>query len=419
MEPRTFGPFSLDPSVPRLTRDGRVLSLRPRALQVLWVLASHAGQTVGFRQMIDEAWAGTLVSKHTVAVTVGEAKRVLGEYGSWIVYRPNLGYSFNVPRLDEAIRRAWHLSSRQTREGIEKARTCFEETARQDPGDVRAWEGLAWSCLMLGTYGMVPSRGVYQSFWEAHRRAVELAGLTPELRAHRAHGLLVFERRVAPAEEDLLQVIRDLPNHVDTSIRLAMLYAISGRLPLAVETLERVRKMDPLAPTLPGAEVFVHLCRRDFDTAVRIGHQAMELHPYVPLARALYGDALALAGRYAEAIEQYRTAWATSSDVPWLRALEATALANDGQRGAALETLRQLEDLRRLTYVDAYFLAPLHAALGDTERGMEELERAVEEDSATLFLLNADPRMDPLRGHPGFGRLRDRVFHSSATTVTA
>lgn len=88
----TFGPFSLDVSTTRLLRDGVEVELRPQAFQALWILLQNGGRPVDYEQMIRDAWDGILVSRHTVAVTVGEVKKALREYGSWITCQPGLGY---------------------------------------------------------------------------------------------------------------------------------------------------------------------------------------------------------------------------------------------------------------------------------------------------------------------------------------
>jgi hypothetical protein len=81
--------------------------------------------------------------------------------------------------------------------------------------------------------------------------------------------------------------------------------------------------------------------------------------------------------------------------------------------------LEQLEQLRNTEYVDAYFQAQLLHALGRKDEAFLELERAVNENSAALFVLDVDPRVDPLRADPRFRAIRDRVFRNSALTARA
>jgi DNA-binding winged helix-turn-helix (wHTH) protein len=418
VEPIPFGPFCLDAANSRLLRDGVEVEIRPQALHVLQVLVQNSGRHVSYEQMIQEAWNGTLVSKHTVAVTVGEVKKILGEFGPWISYRPRMGYCFEAPHADDLVRQGWHCWNRGTREGFEKG-LCYFQRAARESNDPRAFEGASLCYMMMGTCGMRPAREMYQGFLQAHRRAVALSGLTADLRADRAQGLHVFEHKNAEAEADLLQALREKPRWAPAHIRLTMLYSGTGRLNEALEQVEAVRAIDPLSVYLPSSEVFVRFFRRELAEALAAAREALELHPYLPLGRALYAQALEYSGDKEEALKQYRMATVLCPDLPWLRALEAICLVNSGRRAEAVAILRQLEQLRETEYVDAYFQALLLHALGRKDEAFLELERAANENSAALFVLDVDPRVDPLRADPRFDAIRDRVFRDSALAASA
>jgi tetratricopeptide (TPR) repeat protein len=418
VEPIPFGPFCLDAANSRLLRDGMELDVRRQALHVLLVLVQNSGRHVNYEQMIQEAWNGNLVSKHTVAVTVGEVKKVLGEFGPWISYRPRMGYCFEAPNANDLVRQGWHCWNRGTREGFEKA-LCYFQRAAHEGNDPRAFEGASLCYMMLGTCGMRPAREMYQGFLQAHRRAVALSGLTPDLRADRAQGLHIFEHKTAEAESDLLQALREKPRWAPAHIRLTMLYSGTGRLDEALEQVEEARTIDPLSVYLSSSEVFVRFFRRELKEALVAARQALELHPYLPLSRALYAQALEFAGNLEEALQQYRMATVLCPDLPWLRALEAICLVNSRRRAEALAILKQLEDLRSTEYVDAYFQAQLLHALGRKDEAFLELQRAADESSAAMFVLDVDPRMDPLRADPRFGRIRDRAFKNFTLAAQA
>src|SRR5579863_8930899 len=72
-----FGPFRVDIGSRRLFRDGREIILRAQAFRALAVLVQNAGHPVEYQQMAREAWAGAPVSRHTVAVTISEVRKVL------------------------------------------------------------------------------------------------------------------------------------------------------------------------------------------------------------------------------------------------------------------------------------------------------------------------------------------------------
>jgi len=416
-----FGPFEMDMSTGRLLRDGVDLRLRPRAVQALNALVQNSGRCVEYERLIRDAWDGAFVSTHTVDETMREVRKALGEYGSWVVRHRKLGYSVEVPRSDNLVKEGWHLWNRRTREGFEKALACFEQAALHNSADFRAFEGIASSYQMLATYSMRPPREMYRGFLRAHTRATALCGMTPELRSSRAHGLHLFERNLEEAQSEFLLVLREKPTLATTYVQLSILYATMGRLDEAWDVLVQGRKVNPLWALLPATEIFVRLCRREFESAAEYGRKAVDLYPYLQLGRAFFAQALEYSGRVEEALAEYRFARAMSPDLPWLGALEATCLAKSGHVVEASTILEELNQIRSATYVDAYYMALLLDALGNRDEAFQELERAVEENSTMLYILDVDPKLDALRNDLRFRPLREKLFGlaDASTRVSA
>jgi len=402
----SFGPFLLDPSSTRLTRDGVEVKLRPQAFQALHTLLRHSGQSIGYEQMMAEAWDGTFVSRHTVDVTIGEVRKSLGEYGKWITHRPKVGYCLEIPASEELVRTGWHYWNRRTREGADRAIECFKRAARECATDFRAWEGMSTCYLMMATFGMRAPREVYPEFLAAHERAVEAGGLRPELRCNRAHGLHMFEHRLEEAEAEFEQTIRERPTYGTAYVRSALMYSTLKRLDRALEVLERGMQVEPLLATLPAAMVLVRMWRGELDEAIEQGRKAVELHPYLQISRANYAMALECAGRLDEALEQYQLGSVMSLNLPWMRALEATCLARMNRIEPAQRILAELEQLRRSEYVDAYYMAMLREALGQRAEAFDELARAYAENSAFLYSIEIDPKMERLRNDKRFAQVR-------------
>ena len=185
-----------------------------------------------------------------------------------------------------------------------------------------------------------------------------------------------------------------------------MLYTAAQRFDDAREILNEGYAAEPLFPMLPATETSVHFFRREYDKAIQCGQRALALHPYLQLGRMYFAMALEFAGRGEEALAQYRLACVMCPDLPWLRSLEAACLARAGCMDSALVILQELEHTRRVHYVDAYYMALLMDALGRSKQALQELERAFEENSTVLSILDADPKMDRLRAQHGFARLR-------------
>jgi tetratricopeptide (TPR) repeat protein len=407
-----FGPFEVDLSTARLLRDGVDLRLRPRAVHALHALVQNSGRCVEYERLIKDAWDGAFVSHHTVDETMREVRKALSEYGSWVVRHRKRGYGLEMPTSENLVKEGWHLWTRRTREGFEKALLCFEQAALHNGADFRAFEGIALSYQMLSTYSMRPPREMYKGFLEAHGRAVALCGMTPELRSSRAHGLHLYERKLEEAESEFLAVLREKPTLATTYVRLSILYATMGRLDEAWDVLVQARKVDPLWTLLPATEVFIRLCRREFEAAANCGRKAVDLYPYLQLGRAFFAQALEFSGRTEEALAEYRFARATSPDLPWLGALEATCLAKTGRAGEASKILEELNEIRGTSYVDAYYMALLQDALGNRDAAFQELERAVKENSTMLYVVDVDPKLDALREDARFLALREQLWRS-------
>jgi tetratricopeptide (TPR) repeat protein len=220
---------------------------------------------------------------------------------------------------------------------------------------------------------------------------VALVGLTPELRCNEAHAQHLYLRRLDEAEAGLKQVLAEKPTFAIAYVRLTLLHVTKGDLDAALDTIGRARTADPLLPLTAATEVSVRLWRREYDLAVSLGAQAIQLHPYLLLARSFYGIALELTGQPEEALEQYRVGSVISQGLSWIRALEGTCLVRLGREAEARAILKDLLARRRKEYVDAYGVARMMLALGDPDGAFVELERAIDESVGGLYALGRGP----------------------------
>jgi predicted Zn-dependent protease len=158
--------------------------------------------------------------------------------------------------------------------------------------------------------------------------------------------------------------------------------------------------------------MFVWLSRRDFHRAVEAGGAAMEVQPYFYPDRAFYAQALEFSGRVDQALTQYRAAQALAPDIRWLKALEAGCLARSGYCREAKTILGNLQNCRTATYVDSCYLAPVLDALNCRDEAFAELWRARAENSASLYSVDIDPKLDSLRTDRRFAAYRKGLFRS-------
>src|SRR5690348_11218259 len=92
-----FGPFRLDIRRRMLSRDGTLLPLLPRSLEILCVLAASPGQVISKDELMAKVWPGLVVEENTIQVHVSALRKALGEdIGGqrYIVTIPAIGYRF-------------------------------------------------------------------------------------------------------------------------------------------------------------------------------------------------------------------------------------------------------------------------------------------------------------------------------------
>ncbi len=74
-----LGAWLVEPSLDRISRDGRELRLRPRAMEVLVQLAVAAGKLASKQDLIDAVWQTEFVSDHALTQVIAELRTALGD----------------------------------------------------------------------------------------------------------------------------------------------------------------------------------------------------------------------------------------------------------------------------------------------------------------------------------------------------
>jgi Tol biopolymer transport system component/DNA-binding winged helix-turn-helix (wHTH) protein len=74
-----FGEFELDTTELVLRRNGQIVSLTPKALQVLTYLVRNSGRVVWRQQMLEVLWPDSFVEDSNLTVTISALRKALGE----------------------------------------------------------------------------------------------------------------------------------------------------------------------------------------------------------------------------------------------------------------------------------------------------------------------------------------------------
>src|SRR5579864_4025049 len=95
-----FPPFHLDQAEGVLLRDGKAVSLTPKALGVLLVLVEHNGHIVDKKDLLKQVWPDAFVEEGNLTFNISVLRKTLGKTPSgadYIETVPKRGYRFTAP----------------------------------------------------------------------------------------------------------------------------------------------------------------------------------------------------------------------------------------------------------------------------------------------------------------------------------
>lgn len=92
-----FGPYRLAGPMGPLRKNGSVVAVPPKELNVLWQLVTHAGEVVSKEALFAAVWGDTVVSEGALTVCLRRLRHVLEEDAAqprYIATVHRLGYRF-------------------------------------------------------------------------------------------------------------------------------------------------------------------------------------------------------------------------------------------------------------------------------------------------------------------------------------
>jgi serine/threonine-protein kinase len=299
--------------------------------------------------------------------------------------------------------------------GLKQGLECFEQALALDPEYALAHAGVADSHLLLGFYGMVPSREAMPKAKGAAKRALELDPTLAE--PHTTLGFVTFsyDWDWPAAELEFERALELNPRYVAANYWRGAYRAVVGRLigtsssEDAIADCERAAALDPLAfhPIVILAWCYIFVGR--YAEALPHLHRVVELQPALLLGHLLLGTVYRGQSKYAEAITAAQSATQISSRHPWAVVDLGLTYAAAGRMADAKTIYDELVQRARSEYVQGSVLAPLAAALGKTDEAFALLEESYEERDARLIFLGVYPDYDPLRKDPRFPDLMMRM----------
>ena len=319
--------------------------------------------------------------------------RLLGPAAGAVARRPTA----DVDAFEFYLRGRFEWN-RRNRESLSKALAYYDSAVARDTAFGLAYAGIADAYVVLGNWGLLSTRDAGERSLAAARRAVALTPDLAEAHASLASVLCTYVWDWPASQREFRKAVDLNPGLSATRYFYSRCLAGHGRVDEALEQARVGVRLDPLNPQIASALVGAYLAAGRLDSAAALAERAVRQDPTHTAARYWLATALVARGEHARAQAVLAQMRPGDLESPLLASMSGIVAGLAGDAAAGDRALRLLT---RRPAANAFFIAQVYAARGDTDRSLEWLARAAEERSDGLVVFaRVFPWLQPLRADP-------------------
>ena len=302
--------------------------------------------------------------------------------------------------------------SKRTEDGATKAIDYFTQAIKEDPNYALAYTGLADAYCSLGfsfDVGSLPPREAMPKAKEAALKALELDNTLSEAHTSLAMINLLYDWDWNGAEREFKRAIELDPNNANAHHWYSHFLLPMRRIEESLAESKRALENAPLDLILNVHLGWHYLYTHQYELATQQFNRTLEMDSNYVQARRYLGLTYEQTNHHEEALAELRKALSLVKQNADIQAELGHALAVANRRAEAQQVLTDLITLSKTHFVSSYDVATIYAGLGDKDKALEWLEKALDERSDLLVYLQVDPRFDSLHADPRFIKLAQTV----------
>jgi len=281
-----------------------------------------------------------------------------------------------------------------TPEGVKKSIEFFEQAAKRDPNDARYPSGLADAYLVQAQIFGGSTGPSMAKVKEYAGRALTLDDQSAEAHASIGAALLFGDWNFAEAERHLKRSIDLNPGYSTSRLIYSVLLSAMGRANEAIEQDRIGQEVDPMSLIISwNATATLYYAKR-YDESLAQAKLTLRKFPDAFLAQGTLVRDYELVEDYKSVLDTADRYFPDSEGGKVFVARVRKAYEASGPPGYWRAMLTQQKEPLRL--------ACIYAKLGDREKALSSLERALKEHNSDMIFVNVEPLLDSLHGEPRF-----------------
>jgi serine/threonine-protein kinase len=317
-------------------------------------------------------------------------------------------YTDNLDAYTSYLQGRYYWNKR-TEDGLQKGLSFFKQAIMKDPEYALAYAGLADSFNLHGFYGVAPPREVYPRARMAAQKALQMDETMAEAHASLGFARMFYDWEWSGAEQAFQRAIELDPNCSTAHHWYAEYMVLAGRGQDAAAQSRKALQSDPLSLIINTLLGWVPYYERRYDEAIEQHHRTLEMDSGFVPAHFFLGLCFVQKSMFEDAVAEFQRAASLFGESTLFTVVQGYARAMADDREGAARILSELSRSANGRYIQPYYTAAVHAALGDENHTFEWLNKACDERDTWMAFLGVDPIWDGIRSDERFARLVKRV----------
>lgn len=307
--------------------------------------------------------------------------------------------------------RGRYFWGRRSEESLKQAIDWFQRAIDQDPAYALPYTGIA-DCYSSLTFsfdtGTLPPKEGMPKAKAAAAKALEIDDSLAEAHTSLAFIRLLYDWDWSGAESEFRKAISLNPNYGNAHHWYSHHLTAVGRERESLAEAKRALELEPLEPVMALHLGWHYYYARQYDLALEQLKRGLAMDPKFGSMYSYLGWVYRAKGMYPEALADLRKA-KEFLPKPEVDTELALTYADLNQKEKTRQVLDELKKQAKRVYVSPYYLAVIHAALGEKDQAFEWLEKGYRDRADLMVYVRVEPRLDSLRSDSRFPALIKKV----------